>query len=88
MSGMIELERRADGVAVLWIDNPAHRTSLAGTNLHDQCAAGRQVSTGLLQQPFVQFRPLRPCHQRTSRFKQPHFRLKRRPISLRNIGRI
>src|SRR5207344_1186616 len=67
------------------VDNPAHRTSLAGTNFHDQCAAGRQVSTGFLQQPFVQLRPLRPCHQRTSRFEQPHFRLKHRPIGFRNV---
>ena len=28
MSGRIELERRAAGVAVLWIDNPAHRNAL------------------------------------------------------------
>ena len=31
MSGRIELERRADGVAVLWIDNPAHRNALNNT---------------------------------------------------------
>jgi enoyl-CoA hydratase/carnithine racemase len=28
MSGKIELERRSDGVAILWIDNPAHRNAL------------------------------------------------------------
>lgn len=28
MSGRIELERRDDGVAVLWIDNPTHRNAL------------------------------------------------------------
>ena len=28
MSGKIELERRTDGVVMLWIDNPAHRNAL------------------------------------------------------------
>src|SRR5438067_6353676 len=51
------------------VDNPAHRTSLAGTDFHDQCPTGDQVSTGLLQQPFMQLRSLRPCYERTPRFE-------------------
>src|SRR6266850_6972293 len=82
------VDQPVESVPGYLVDNPAHHTSLAGTNFHDQCTAGRQISTSLLQQPFVQLRPLRPCHQRTSRFEQPHFRLKHRPIGLRNIGRI
>ncbi len=31
MSGKIDIERRTDGVAVLWIDNPAHRNALNNT---------------------------------------------------------
>jgi enoyl-CoA hydratase/carnithine racemase len=31
MSGEIDLERRGDGVATLWIDNPAHRNALNNT---------------------------------------------------------
>jgi len=31
MTGKIDLERRGDGVATLWIDNPAHRNALNNT---------------------------------------------------------
>jgi hypothetical protein len=30
------------------VDNPSYQTSLTGTNFHDHCAAGSQVSTGFL----------------------------------------
>ena len=31
MTGKIDIERRSDGVATLWIDNPAHRNALNNT---------------------------------------------------------
>ena len=38
------VDQLVDSVPGYLVDNPAHRTSLAGTNFHDQCAAGREVS--------------------------------------------
>jgi hypothetical protein len=42
------IDQLVESVPRYLADNPAHRTSLACANFHNQCAAGRQVSTRFL----------------------------------------